>query len=61
MALKAKKVQCCNAVQNHQNDEPLPFLDLKVEGYKPVEIYQWEMCVQYHLQGASEILPTPDI
>eukprot|EP00957_Ditylum_brightwellii_P162116 12342722-Ditylum_brightwellii.AAC.1 len=58
MAPKCKKVQWHNAIQNHQNGEPLPILDLKVKGYGLVELYQWEMCVQFYLQGASEIVPT---
>eukprot|EP00957_Ditylum_brightwellii_P158660 12076476-Ditylum_brightwellii.AAC.1 len=37
-----------NAVQNHQNGEPLPVLELAIEGYKPCELYQWEMCIQFH-------------
>eukprot|EP00957_Ditylum_brightwellii_P018994 1429734-Ditylum_brightwellii.AAC.1 len=61
MAPEAKKVQWCNTVQNHQNGEPLPVLDLKVEGYEPVELYQWEMCIQFHLQGTSEKVPTTDV
>eukprot|EP00957_Ditylum_brightwellii_P105301 8027434-Ditylum_brightwellii.AAC.1 len=32
----------------------------KVKGYEPVEHYQWEMCVQFHSQGASENVPTTD-
>eukprot|EP00957_Ditylum_brightwellii_P178195 13572778-Ditylum_brightwellii.AAC.1 len=42
-----------NPVQNHQNGEPLPVLDLAIKGYKPCELYQWEMCVQFHSCGAS--------
>eukprot|EP00957_Ditylum_brightwellii_P175218 13339743-Ditylum_brightwellii.AAC.1 len=61
MAPKAKKVQWCNALQNHQNGKPLPALDPKVKGYEPMKLYQWEMCVQFHLQGASEIVPTTDV
>eukprot|EP00957_Ditylum_brightwellii_P211296 15366014-Ditylum_brightwellii.AAC.1 len=49
MAPEARKFQRQNAVQNHQNSEPLPVLDTKVEQYEPVELYQWEMCVQLHL------------
>eukprot|EP00957_Ditylum_brightwellii_P078034 5931729-Ditylum_brightwellii.AAC.1 len=61
MAPKAKKVQWRNTIQNHQHGKPLPILDPKVEGYEPVELYQWEICVRFHLQGASEIVPTTDI
>eukprot|EP00957_Ditylum_brightwellii_P053526 4056173-Ditylum_brightwellii.AAC.1 len=61
MAPKAKKIQWHNAIQNHQNGEPLPVLDPKVKGYEPVELYQWEMCVQFYLRSVSEIIPTTDV
>eukprot|EP00957_Ditylum_brightwellii_P204471 15339423-Ditylum_brightwellii.AAC.1 len=60
MALKAKKVQWCNIAQSHQTGEPLLVLDPEVKGYELVELYQWEMCVKFHLQGASEKVPTTD-
>eukprot|EP00957_Ditylum_brightwellii_P097822 7449149-Ditylum_brightwellii.AAC.1 len=60
MAPKAKQVQWCNSIQSHQNGKPLPTLDPKVEGYEPIDLYQWEMCIQYHLQGVSEKVPTTD-
>eukprot|EP00957_Ditylum_brightwellii_P016673 1253241-Ditylum_brightwellii.AAC.1 len=50
-----------NAVQNHQNGEPLPNLDLAINGYEPCELYQWEMCVQFHSCGASTLKHTSDI
>eukprot|EP00957_Ditylum_brightwellii_P187508 14279856-Ditylum_brightwellii.AAC.1 len=40
-------------VQNHQNGEPLPVLDPAIKGYEPCELYQWEMCIQFHSHGAS--------
>eukprot|EP00957_Ditylum_brightwellii_P080287 6106333-Ditylum_brightwellii.AAC.1 len=42
-----------NAVQNHQNGEPLPVLDPAIERYKPCELYQWEMCILFHSHGVS--------
>eukprot|EP00957_Ditylum_brightwellii_P208770 15358859-Ditylum_brightwellii.AAC.1 len=42
-----------NAMQNHWNGEPLPVLDLAIKGYKPCELYQWEMRIQFHSRGAS--------
>eukprot|EP00957_Ditylum_brightwellii_P182267 13886017-Ditylum_brightwellii.AAC.1 len=42
-----------NAVQNHQNGEPLPVLDPTIDGYEPCELYQWEMCVQFHSRRVS--------
>eukprot|EP00957_Ditylum_brightwellii_P107650 8212550-Ditylum_brightwellii.AAC.1 len=39
-------------MQNHQNDEPLPVLNPQIEGYKPVELYQWKICVQFYSRGA---------
>eukprot|EP00957_Ditylum_brightwellii_P158049 12030893-Ditylum_brightwellii.AAC.1 len=51
----------CNTVQNHQNSEPLPVLDPAIEGYKPCELYHWEMCVQFHLRGASTQKHTSDV
>eukprot|EP00957_Ditylum_brightwellii_P144129 10981444-Ditylum_brightwellii.AAC.1 len=50
-----------NAVQNHQNGEPLPVLDPTINGYEPCELYQWEMCVQFHLRGASTLNHTSDV
>eukprot|EP00957_Ditylum_brightwellii_P204739 15340646-Ditylum_brightwellii.AAC.1 len=61
IASKVKKVQWQNVVQNHQKGEPFPVLDPKVKGYEPAELYKWEMCVQFHLQGTSEKVPTMDI
>eukprot|EP00957_Ditylum_brightwellii_P100000 7620801-Ditylum_brightwellii.AAC.1 len=61
MSASAKKVQWCNGVQNHQNGQPLPVLDPKIEGYEFIELYQWEMCVQFCLHGASEKVPTIDV
>eukprot|EP00957_Ditylum_brightwellii_P017567 1323650-Ditylum_brightwellii.AAC.1 len=54
MASKGEKLQWRNAIQNHQNGKPLLVLDPKVKGYEPVKLYQWEMCVQFHLLRASE-------
>eukprot|EP00957_Ditylum_brightwellii_P104589 7969225-Ditylum_brightwellii.AAC.1 len=50
-----------NAVQNHQNGEPLPVLDPAINGYEPCELYQWEMCVQFHSCRASTLKHTSDI
>eukprot|EP00957_Ditylum_brightwellii_P134819 10279035-Ditylum_brightwellii.AAC.1 len=50
-----------NAVQNHQNGEPLPVLDPAIEGYKPCELFQWEMCIQFHSCGASTLKHIMDI
>eukprot|EP00957_Ditylum_brightwellii_P018739 1408126-Ditylum_brightwellii.AAC.1 len=61
MTNNGKHVKWQNGVQNHQNGEPLPVLDTQIEGYKPVELFQWKMCVQFYLQGASTQSPTADI
>eukprot|EP00957_Ditylum_brightwellii_P028884 2182091-Ditylum_brightwellii.AAC.1 len=61
MAGNGKKVQWRNAVQNHQNGQPLPVLDPKVAGYEATELYQWEICIQLHLREASMKVPTVDI
>eukprot|EP00957_Ditylum_brightwellii_P003309 250766-Ditylum_brightwellii.AAC.1 len=53
MSGNGKKVQCHNTIQNHQNGQPLPVLDPKVAGYEAIELYQWEMYIQFHLNGAS--------
>eukprot|EP00957_Ditylum_brightwellii_P152732 11626121-Ditylum_brightwellii.AAC.1 len=53
MTVSAKKVQWCNGIQNHQNSQLLLVIDPKIEGYETIELYQWEMCVQFHYQGAS--------
>eukprot|EP00957_Ditylum_brightwellii_P117815 8987884-Ditylum_brightwellii.AAC.1 len=39
----------------------LPVLDPQIKGYDPVEFYQWEMCVQFSLQGASTKHPMSDV
>ena len=49
MTKDGKHVKWQNGVQNHQNGEQLPVLDPQIEGYNPVELYQWEMCVQFLL------------
>eukprot|EP00957_Ditylum_brightwellii_P187324 14267096-Ditylum_brightwellii.AAC.1 len=56
-----KPLKWRNAVQNHQNSELLPALDQAIKGYKPCELYQWEMCVQFHLHGSSMQKHTPDV
>eukprot|EP00957_Ditylum_brightwellii_P023999 1809760-Ditylum_brightwellii.AAC.1 len=61
MARNGKKVQWCNTIQNHQNDQPLPVLDPKLAGYEAVELYQWEMCIQFHSLGASMKILMVDI
>eukprot|EP00957_Ditylum_brightwellii_P184025 14018022-Ditylum_brightwellii.AAC.1 len=61
MAGSDKKVQWYNAIQNHQNGQPLPVLDPKVAGYEAVELYQWEMCIQFYSFRASTKIPTVDV
>eukprot|EP00957_Ditylum_brightwellii_P116879 8915556-Ditylum_brightwellii.AAC.1 len=61
IAKDSKHVKWQNSVQNYQNGKPLPVLDLQIEGYDPVELYQWEMCVQFLLRGASTKHPTSDV
>eukprot|EP00957_Ditylum_brightwellii_P061948 4701333-Ditylum_brightwellii.AAC.1 len=56
-----KKVHWCNVIQNHQNGQPLLVLDPNIEGYETIKLYQWEMCVQFHSQGASDNGPTMDV
>eukprot|EP00957_Ditylum_brightwellii_P092917 7074873-Ditylum_brightwellii.AAC.2 len=51
----------CNAVQNHQNGEPLPVLGPAIEGYEPFELFWWEMCVQFHSCRASTLKHTADV
>eukprot|EP00957_Ditylum_brightwellii_P136241 10390400-Ditylum_brightwellii.AAC.1 len=61
MAGNGKKVQWRNSIQNNQNGQPLPALDPKVAGYEALELYQWEMCIQFHLRGASKKIPTVEV
>eukprot|EP00957_Ditylum_brightwellii_P156638 11921750-Ditylum_brightwellii.AAC.1 len=61
MQLSANYVQWQNGMQNHQNGEPLPVLDPNVNGYKSIELYQWEICMQFHSRGASDKVPTMDV
>eukprot|EP00957_Ditylum_brightwellii_P125928 9599646-Ditylum_brightwellii.AAC.1 len=61
MTKDSKHLKWQNGVQNHQNGEPLPVLDPQIKGYNTVELYQWEMCVQFSLRGASTKHPTSDV
>eukprot|EP00957_Ditylum_brightwellii_P034286 2600276-Ditylum_brightwellii.AAC.1 len=61
MTSSAKTVQWHNGVQNHQNGQPLLLLVLKVTGYEAAELFQWEMCLQFHFCGASTKIPTVDV
>eukprot|EP00957_Ditylum_brightwellii_P041206 3119021-Ditylum_brightwellii.AAC.1 len=61
MASSAKTVQWHNGMQNHQNGHLLPVLDPKVTGYEVVELFQWEMCLQFHSRGASMKVPAIDV
>eukprot|EP00957_Ditylum_brightwellii_P027832 2104161-Ditylum_brightwellii.AAC.1 len=56
-----KHVKWHNSVQNHQNGEPRPVLGPQIEGYGPVELFQWEMCVQFLLCVALTKHPTSDV
>eukprot|EP00957_Ditylum_brightwellii_P209996 15364461-Ditylum_brightwellii.AAC.1 len=57
MTRNGSKVQWHNAVQNHQKSQSLPVLDPKEVDYEAVELYQWEMYIQFHLRGASMKIP----
>eukprot|EP00957_Ditylum_brightwellii_P126290 9628383-Ditylum_brightwellii.AAC.1 len=61
MAASGKRFRLCNTIQNHQNGHPLPVLDPKMAGYEAVELYQWEMCIQFHSCGAFTKIPTVNI
>eukprot|EP00957_Ditylum_brightwellii_P038273 2893921-Ditylum_brightwellii.AAC.1 len=61
MASSTKTVQWYNCLQNHQNGHLLPVLDPKVTGYGVVELFQWEMCLQFHSQGVSTKVSTIDV
>eukprot|EP00957_Ditylum_brightwellii_P163857 12474366-Ditylum_brightwellii.AAC.1 len=56
-----KKVQWHNGIQNHQNRHPLLALDPNLTGYKAVELFQWEICLQCHSHSASTKVPTVDV
>eukprot|EP00957_Ditylum_brightwellii_P207457 15353077-Ditylum_brightwellii.AAC.1 len=61
MTNNGKHVKWYNNVQHHQNGEPLPVLDPQIKGYEPVELFQWEMCVQFSLRGVLTKHPTSDV
>eukprot|EP00957_Ditylum_brightwellii_P164152 12498426-Ditylum_brightwellii.AAC.1 len=61
MQPSAKHVQWQDGVQNYQNGEPLLVLDPNVNGYESIELYQWEMCIQFCSRGASDKVPTMDV
>eukprot|EP00957_Ditylum_brightwellii_P021365 1611309-Ditylum_brightwellii.AAC.1 len=61
MTFSAKTVQWHNGMQNHQNGHLLPVLDPKVAGYKAEELFQWEMCLQFHSWGALTKIPTIEV
>eukprot|EP00957_Ditylum_brightwellii_P055238 4186954-Ditylum_brightwellii.AAC.1 len=60
MTNDGKHIKWHNSIQNHQNGESLPVLDPQIEGYEPVELFQWEMCVQFLSCGTSMKNPTSD-
>eukprot|EP00957_Ditylum_brightwellii_P145186 11058331-Ditylum_brightwellii.AAC.1 len=60
MTNDGKHVKWHNGVQNHQNGKLLPVLNPQIKGYKPVELFQWEMCVQFLSCGASTKHPASD-
>eukprot|EP00957_Ditylum_brightwellii_P066046 5010201-Ditylum_brightwellii.AAC.1 len=61
MTKDGKHVKLQNGVQNHQNSELRPVLDSQIDSYKPVELFQWEVCVQFLSHGASRKHPTSDV
>eukprot|EP00957_Ditylum_brightwellii_P088215 6719693-Ditylum_brightwellii.AAC.1 len=61
MTNNGKHIKRHNIIQNHKNGAPLPVLDPQIEGYKPVELFQWEMCIQFSLRGVSMKNPTSDV
>eukprot|EP00957_Ditylum_brightwellii_P138567 10562087-Ditylum_brightwellii.AAC.1 len=61
MTNNSKRVKWHNGIQNCQNGEPLPVRDPQIEGYKPVELFQWEMCIQFLSHGASMENPMSDV
>eukprot|EP00957_Ditylum_brightwellii_P042599 3225739-Ditylum_brightwellii.AAC.1 len=61
MTNDGKHIKWQNSVQNHQNGELLPVLDPQIERYEPVELYQWEICIQFYSRGASTKTPTADV
>eukprot|EP00957_Ditylum_brightwellii_P021966 1656861-Ditylum_brightwellii.AAC.1 len=58
MTKNGKHVKWQNGVQSNQNGKLLPILEPQIEGYKPVELFQWEMCVQFSSRVASKKHPT---
>eukprot|EP00957_Ditylum_brightwellii_P182051 13869541-Ditylum_brightwellii.AAC.1 len=60
MMLVSQQAQWRN-VANQQNGVVLLVLDPKLDGYKVAELYQWEMCVQLTVCGASEKTPVTNI
>eukprot|EP00957_Ditylum_brightwellii_P131920 10059455-Ditylum_brightwellii.AAC.1 len=61
MTKDSKHVKWQHGAQNYQNGEPLPALDPQIKGYDLVELYQWEMCVQFLSRGASMKHPMSDV
>eukprot|EP00957_Ditylum_brightwellii_P031515 2389769-Ditylum_brightwellii.AAC.1 len=61
MTKDGKHIKWQNGVQNHQNGKLLPVLDPQIEGYDPVELYQWEMCVQFSSLRASTKHPMSNV
>eukprot|EP00957_Ditylum_brightwellii_P172274 13115142-Ditylum_brightwellii.AAC.1 len=61
MTASDKQIQWRNAVQNHQKGLPLPVLDPKMASCEVIELYQWEMYIQFYSHGASTKIPTVDV
>eukprot|EP00957_Ditylum_brightwellii_P125508 9566839-Ditylum_brightwellii.AAC.1 len=60
MTKDGKHVKWQNGVQSHKHGKLLPVLDPQIEGYEPVELFQWEICIQFLLRGASTKHPMSD-
>eukprot|EP00957_Ditylum_brightwellii_P099399 7571994-Ditylum_brightwellii.AAC.1 len=61
MTNNGKLIKWHNAVKNHQNGALLPVLDPQIERYEPVELFQWEMCIQFSSRGVSMKNPMSDV
>eukprot|EP00957_Ditylum_brightwellii_P040107 3035127-Ditylum_brightwellii.AAC.1 len=60
MTKDSKHIKCQNGVQKYQNGKLLQVLDPHIKGYTHVELFQWEMCVQFLSHKASMKHPTSD-
>eukprot|EP00957_Ditylum_brightwellii_P066441 5043941-Ditylum_brightwellii.AAC.2 len=61
MSFVEKQVKWQYVIINLQDREALSSLHHKIEGYKTVELYQWELNIQFFARGTTSTIPTAEV